>query len=98
MQREDIEIHGYKFTNESKQNLITSLQVAFEKKEISYPEIPILLDELEAFEYEMLVSGKFRYSAPEGYHDDCVIALALCNWSKEHGILASARTLDISFR
>ncbi len=85
LEKEDIDIVGYKFTNESKQNLITALQVAFEKKEISYPEINVLIDELDAFEYEMLSSGKFRYSAPEGLHDDCVISLALANWAKEQG-------------
>ena len=84
LSKEDINIMGYKFTSDTKQNLITSLQVAFERKEISYPEIPELISELEAFEYEMLVSGKFRYSAPEGLHDDCVISLALANWAKEH--------------
>lgn len=94
--KEDIEIHGYKFTNESKQNLITSLQVAFEKNQISFPEIPTLIDELEAFEYEMLISGKFRYSAPEGYHDDCVIALGLANWGAEHTV--EVADLNLSLR
>ncbi len=91
-------IFGYKFTNESKMNLITSLQVAFEKEEISFPKIDILIDELEAFEYEMLSSGKFKYTSPEGYHDDCVISLALANWAREHGNLTIARNANFSFR
>lgn len=78
------QIYSYKFTNESKMNIITSLQVAFEQGQISFPNIPVLINELEAFEYEMLTSGKFRYSAPEGYHDDCVISLSLANWGVEH--------------
>jgi hypothetical protein len=78
------QIYSFKFTNESKMNLITSLQVAFEKGEVTFPRIPVLIDELGAFEYEMLSSGKFRYQAPEGYHDDCVISLALANWGVEH--------------
>ena len=79
-------------------NLITSLQVAFEQEEISFPKIDILIDELEAFEYEMLSSGKFRYTSPEGYHDDCVISLALANWAREHGNLTIARNANFSFR
>jgi len=35
------------------------------------------LGELEAYEMQRLPSGMFRYSAPEGMHDDCVMALAL---------------------
>lgn len=73
-------VNGYKFTSDSKGNLITALQVSFEKGEISFPEIPVLTDELEAFEYKLLPSGRFSYNAPQGYHDDCVISLALANW------------------
>jgi hypothetical protein len=44
-----------------------------------------LLDELAAFEYEILPSGRVRYSAPDGMHDDCVIALALAFWNLKNG-------------
>ena len=91
-------LSGFKFTNESKQNLITSLQVAFEKKELSFPNIPILIDELEAFEYEILPSGRFRFNAPQGYHDDTVIGLALANWCKNRTPTGYSEVMDISFR
>jgi hypothetical protein len=42
---------------------------------VTYP-AGVIVDELECFEYEYTRTG-VRYSAPEGYHDDCVIALAL---------------------
>ena len=38
----------------------------------------VLLGELLAYQAERLPSGLLRYGAPEGSHDDCVIALA---WS-----------------
>ena len=42
--------------------------------------IEALIGELEVFEYEQRPSGLLSYSAPDGYHDDCVMALALaCN-------------------
>jgi hypothetical protein len=91
-------LYGYKFTNESKQNLIVALQIAFEKDEISFPLIEILVDELEAFEYEMLPSGKVRYNAPENYHDDCVISLALANWCKVRSPGESGMLPNLSFR
>jgi len=87
------QIYSFKFTNESKMNLITSLQVAFEQGQVSFPRIPVMIDELQAFEYEMLTSGKFRYSAPEGYHDDCVISLGLANWGIEHLITEESKNV-----
>lgn len=87
------QIYSFKFTNESKMNLITGLQVAFEQGQVSFPRIPVMIDELEAFEYEMLTSGKFRYSAPEGYHDDTVISLGLANWGVEHLITETSKNV-----
>ena len=87
------QIYGFKFTNETKTNLVTSLQVAFEQGQITYPNIPVLIDELQAFEYEMLASGKFRFNAPEGYHDDCVISLGLANWAREHLITEESKNI-----
>jgi hypothetical protein len=37
---------------------------------------------MEIFEYEILPSGKIRYSAPNGFHDDCILSLAMANWSR----------------
>lgn len=67
----------FKFTNPSKENLVRGLMIALENKEVSYPEIPVLINELEAFEYTVGSTGLMRYNAPQGYHDDCVIALGL---------------------
>ena len=72
----------FKFTNESKSNIVVALMNAIEKAEISFPPDPVLLGELEAFTYQELPSGKFRYSAPDGLHDDCVMALALGVWAR----------------
>jgi hypothetical protein len=38
---------------------------------------PVLIGELQAYEMERLPGGSFRYSAPDGMHDDCVMSLAL---------------------
>jgi len=66
---------GFKFTSASKQQLMEGLAVAIQRKQISFPEGPIV-NELETFEYEYTRTG-VRYTAPEGLHDDCVMALAL---------------------
>lgn len=70
-------IKPFKFTNPSKENLIRNLVIALENREITYPKIDVLIDELEIYEYTLGATGIMRYSAPDGEHDDCVIALAL---------------------
>lgn len=45
-----------------------------------YPEIPELVNEFKIFGYEIGSTGTKTYRAPEGYHDDCVVALALAAW------------------
>lgn len=73
-------VRGFKFSNTSKQVLIEQLIVAIEQQLLSIPdckETKFLIDELKCFTYELLPSGKLRYSAPEGLHDDGVISLGL---------------------
>ncbi len=71
------QFEGYHFTGPSKQKLMEALAVAIQGHELTYPDGPIR-DELDEFEYEYTRTG-VRYTAPEGYHDDCVCALALAN-------------------
>jgi len=66
---------GYHFSASSKQKLMEGLVVAIQQREITFPDGPIRA-ELDLFEYSYTRTG-VRYSAPEGYHDDCVMALAL---------------------
>ena len=39
----------------------------------------VLTAEMKRYEYSYSPTGHISYSAPSGYHDDCVIALALAN-------------------
>lgn len=72
-----LDIDGLKFTNESKKKLIEGLSIAIQNKDIRFPRIEELINELELFEYQITPAGNITYSAPEGYNDDCVISLAL---------------------
>jgi hypothetical protein len=69
----DVEL--FKFTELSRQQLLEGLAVAIQKRLITFPEGRITY-ELEQFEY-VYTNGGVRYRAPEGEHDDCVMALAL---------------------
>lgn len=78
-------VQPYKFTNESKKQLIQMLMMSLEQEKIKLfnkEDIngKVQFNEMVIFEYEMTPSGLIRYQAPEGYHDDCVMALALANW------------------
>lgn len=79
LQRAGMNIDPFKFTSSSKKELIENLIVAIENQEILFPDIPELVSELELYEIEVSRTGNVRYNAPEGFHDDTVIALALVN-------------------
>jgi hypothetical protein len=70
-------VHAYQATNEAKRAVIEALELAFQRSDIRIIPDETLCSELEAFQRERTPSGLFRYNAPAGQHDDCVIALAL---------------------
>ena len=87
LRREGVNVEGYKFTNESKKQLIQCLMISLEQEKIRIFKkdiAPVPYNEMVIFEYEMTPSGLIRYQAPEGYHDDCVIAKALANWGVQN--------------
>jgi hypothetical protein len=77
LQHDGMEVTGFKFSQTSKQQLMEGLQAAIHQRKITFPS-GIITQELEIFEYQYH-SGGVRYSAPSGFHDDCVAALALAN-------------------
>ena len=88
LQREGLPVMAFETTATSKPPLIESLALAFERQEIAILDDPVLIGELEAYEREVsAVTGRSRYSAPEGMHDDTVMALALA-W---HGATSGGR-------
>jgi len=78
IQRERGDVHSFKYTSTSKQQLMEGLAAAIHQRKVIYSEGTIRA-ELESFEYQMTGTG-VKYTAPPGLHDDCVNALALA-WS-----------------
>ena len=78
-------VTGYKISsNLSKRELVEKLVVAIQNGYIQLPDIKSgtpeseeLITEMRAFTYNMSPSGMIRYEAPQGEHDDAVMALAL---------------------
>ena len=75
LQRYFPHMEGYKYTSQSKQQLMELLAHSIHSQAISFPEGAIT-EELEIFNYQYTASG-VKYTAPSGFHDDCVNALAL---------------------
>jgi hypothetical protein len=72
-------------TNQTKENIIRRLMGDIQDTTLELPSpnlFPALAEELEIFEYEVLPSGKIRYTHPQGFHDDCVLSLAIANWNR----------------
>jgi len=81
---EDVEdiAEGFKFSNESKLNLISELMMALDHDRIRYPYIAEMINELKYFRY-VRTRTTYRMEAPHGMHDDCVISLALAVYAAD---------------
>jgi len=75
---EGLPVQGFETTATTKPQLIESLRLALERVEAQWLDIPVATSELEAYEQKVSpTTGRSTYSAPEGMHDDTVIARAL---------------------
>jgi hypothetical protein len=91
-------IREFNANNSSKEAAIQRLVLAFEREEITIPDDPVLLSELEDFGMEKTPTGRNRYSAPAGSHDDTVMMLAegwsvACYYASEEAIPARQKAL-----
>lgn len=73
---------GYNFTSDKKQQLMEMLASSIQRKQLGIyvGARDWLKNELDSFEFELRPTGRVKYSAPSGLHDDGVMALALANW------------------
>ena len=71
-------VHGVKYTNEIKEEMVETLQLRFEQEKINLYDLEIIKHELEIFEYKISLTTKYvTYNAPIGFHDDVVNAIML---------------------
>jgi hypothetical protein len=71
---------GFKFTEQSRMNLLNNLAILLEQDKVRIPNDEGLLVELEAFQYVLTPSGKIKVTVPDGMTDDRVMSLALSVW------------------
>ena len=78
LQYAGVPVTGFDTTAASKPPLIENLVLAFEREEGRFIADPLATAELEAYERKVsATTGRPTYSAPEGVHDDTVMARAL---------------------
>jgi len=65
---------GFTFTARSKVDLLTNLQVFLERRQLRFPFVRDLVDELQSYAWQ-----------DEKLSTDCVMSLALACWAAEHG-------------
>ena len=90
------QVEGFKITAQTKRELVQGLMVAVEQRRVSWPAAwDVMTAEMKRYEYEIGPTGQVSYSAPAGYHDDCVMALALAVWGSARFGVAPGRMLRL---
>lgn len=80
--KKGLRVESFKFTEQSRKDLLTNLAIKLEQGKISIPDNEILKAELQSFHYEIKgENGKTKLVVPEGLHDDTVMSLALAVWN-----------------
>jgi phage terminase large subunit-like protein len=78
LSRAGFPVAGFTTTAQTKSPLIENLALALETEEWQFQADRIWTGELEAYERKVnAITGRSQYSAPEGMHDDTVMARAL---------------------
>lgn len=73
-------VQPYRFTEQTRRDLLINLQLRLEQGTIKIPDDEILISELKSFQYAISDGGKVKIQVPDGVHDDCVFSLALACW------------------
>lgn len=74
-----IRLEPYKFTEQSRKDLLTNLSLKLEQRTVTLLDDETLKSELRYFQYE-LVGQKLKIKAPDSLHDDTVFGTALSVW------------------
>lgn len=76
-------------TSQSKQELMLTLAADIQHQRVEIAKVEPMPYEMSIYRYmapKVAGGGAYRYSAPEGEHDDTVMAAALARWGVAHAI------------
>lgn len=77
LQRDGLPVRGFTTTAATKHEIISALELAMDQRAVTLLNDEALKGELQAYEKIERAGGLPAYSAPDGLHDDTVIATAL---------------------
>lgn len=82
LRKAGLSVRPFMTTAANKPGLIDNLSLAIENQQITLlddktPIGKVMIGELQSYEMIRTAAGNWKYGAPSGGHDDCVIALAL---------------------
>ena len=80
-----IQLKGFNTSNTTKEQIINELQVAIQNKDIVLKDDVELQTQLSMYEMKLSSAGRRTYNAKSGYHDDMIIATAICLHSISSG-------------
>lgn len=75
-----LSVEPYQFTERSRRELLTNLQLKLEQGLIRIPKDDRLIAELKSMQYVLTDRGKLKIQVPDGMHDDMIMSLALAVW------------------
>lgn len=90
--RPALPVWAWDATNASKAALVQALGLAIERGDLTLLDDPVQTAELLGYEAQVLPSGMLRYGAPQGLHDDTVIALGLAYLGAQRERTPTARS------
>jgi hypothetical protein len=95
LNNQGMQVEPFKFTEQSKRELLTHLSILLEQDKIKIPNDEELLAELDAIQWGLSDNGKTKITTVEGMTDDRVMSLALAVWG-HHAPLFSFVDDDVS--
>lgn len=90
-----ISIEPFKFTEESRKNLLNNLAILLEQRKIRLPDDPGLQEELAGFQWTLGENGKVK-AICIGPHDDRVMSLALAVWGVSEKIKKQTPVMQVT--
>ncbi len=82
LKRLGVRVTPFQITSSTKPELIDTLSVRCDKKELTLLDDVVQKAELKAYAYELTKGGHLKTNAPSGLHDDTVIAVALATFKE----------------
>ena len=81
LQGHGVNVEGLHLSASSKKDIINKLVMMLSQDRVKLLSDETQISELEQYQYELTQAGNLRMNAPEGKHDDIVIADALAVWT-----------------